>query len=106
MDLGTTQPFTNTTQGVLDTEYVNNLYLVPLTTTRIIVLKIKHCLRAFLIAAKYKLILPKKHPQPPAFLLIRDFLTAKLSKTAAISQKFHMLKLDQCHWRKKKSQSK
>lgn len=45
---------------ILVIEYVNNLYLVSLTTTRIIVLKIKHCLRAFLIAAKYKLILPKK----------------------------------------------
>lgn len=33
-----------------------------------------------------------KNPQPPAFLLIWDFFYSKLSKTAAISQKFHMLK--------------
>lgn len=52
MDLDITQPFTNTTPGILDIKQVNNLYLVSLTTTRIIVLKIKNCLRAFLIAAK------------------------------------------------------
>lgn len=56
MDLGITQPFTSSTQGTLDIKQVNNLYLVSLTTPRIIVLKIKHCLRAFLIAAKYKLV--------------------------------------------------
>lgn len=52
MNLGITQSFTNTTPGILDIKQVNNSYLVSLTTTRIIVLKIKHCLRAFLIAAK------------------------------------------------------